>query len=246
MKAKSELQIDRVALMQGEVTSASSQLHHLSGPGRLIGCGNDPHILQPFLDAADKAAGPLLGLGFLDRLGDIGGDLDDDLRMQRDAHRMQAEGLDRPVEDDLAPLDGEAGLLEVARLDIARGVLIVDVHNKDVFRFAHDAPIVASRRNRETFSREIVFFEITRVPAGRRAFNSALTFRDVETMTGVTLVLLSVGLVLAALLHGARWVLHEVATRHARTARAPSSPPQARVRPVKLLVTGVPAALTSS
>jgi hypothetical protein len=43
-----------------------------------------------------------------------------------------------------------------------------------------------------------------------------------------------VGLVLAALLHGARWVLHEVATRHARTARAPSSPVPARLRPAGL------------
>jgi hypothetical protein len=43
-----------------------------------------------------------------------------------------------------------------------------------------------------------------------------------------------VGLVLAALLHGARWVLHEVATRHARSARAPSSPAQARLRPADI------------
>lgn len=34
---------------------------------------------------------------------------------------------------------------------------------------------------------------------------------------------LCVGLVLAALLHGARWVLHEVAARHARAARPRSS-----------------------
>jgi hypothetical protein len=35
---------------------------------------------------------------------------------------------------------------------------------------------------------------------------------------------LCVGLVLAALLHGARWVLREVATRRARITHAPSSP----------------------
>jgi hypothetical protein len=40
-----------------------------------------------------------------------------------------------------------------------------------------------------------------------------------------------VGLVLAALLHGARWVLREVATRHARTTRAPSPAVPARPRP---------------
>ena len=40
-----------------------------------------------------------------------------------------------------------------------------------------------------------------------------------------------VGLVLATLLHGARWVLREVATRHARPARPPSSPSVARSRP---------------
>lgn len=40
-----------------------------------------------------------------------------------------------------------------------------------------------------------------------------------------------VGLVLAALLHGARWVLHEVATRRARTTRAPSPAVPARPRP---------------
>src|ERR1700749_312732 len=43
-----------------------------------------------------------------------------------------------------------------------------------------------------------------------------------------------VGLVLAALLHGARWVLREVATRHARSARAPSSPLMARPRPAQI------------
>ena len=40
-----------------------------------------------------------------------------------------------------------------------------------------------------------------------------------------------VGLVLAALLHGARWVLREVASRHARTARPSSSPGVAQPRP---------------
>ena len=40
-----------------------------------------------------------------------------------------------------------------------------------------------------------------------------------------------VGLVLAALLHGARWVLREVAARHARPARPPSSPGVALPRP---------------
>jgi hypothetical protein len=42
---------------------------------------------------------------------------------------------------------------------------------------------------------------------------------------------LCVGLVLAALLHGARWVLHEVAARHVRAARAPSSPGVTPSRP---------------
>ncbi|HEX3979361.1 MAG TPA: hypothetical protein VHW96_24025, partial [Solirubrobacteraceae bacterium] len=42
---------------------------------------------------------------------------------------------------------------------------------------------------------------------------------------------LCVGLVLAALLHGARWVLREVAARHARTARPPTSPGLAQSRP---------------
>jgi hypothetical protein len=40
-----------------------------------------------------------------------------------------------------------------------------------------------------------------------------------------------VGLVLAALLHGARWVLHEVAARRARAPRAPSAPGRALPRP---------------
>jgi len=39
------------------------------------------------------------------------------------------------------------------------------------------------------------------------------------------------GLVLAALLHGARWVLHEVAARRARTPRAPASPGRCLPRP---------------
>lgn len=43
-----------------------------------------------------------------------------------------------------------------------------------------------------------------------------------------------VGLVLATLLHGARWVLREVATRRARTLSAPSSPAAARPRAVSL------------
>jgi hypothetical protein len=43
-----------------------------------------------------------------------------------------------------------------------------------------------------------------------------------------------VGLVLAALLHGARWVLREVAARHARTARAPRAPGVALTRPADL------------
>lgn len=42
---------------------------------------------------------------------------------------------------------------------------------------------------------------------------------------------LCIGLVLAALLHGARWVLHEVAARHARGARAPSPAGSALPRP---------------
>jgi hypothetical protein len=42
---------------------------------------------------------------------------------------------------------------------------------------------------------------------------------------------LCVGLVLAALLHGARWVLREVATRHAPITRSPSSPAAALPRP---------------
>jgi hypothetical protein len=43
-----------------------------------------------------------------------------------------------------------------------------------------------------------------------------------------------VGLVLATLLHGARWVLHEVAFRRARPTPAPSSPSPARPRPADL------------
>jgi hypothetical protein len=43
-----------------------------------------------------------------------------------------------------------------------------------------------------------------------------------------------VGLVLATLLHGARWVLHEVASRRRRTTTAPSSPGPARPRPADL------------
>lgn len=42
---------------------------------------------------------------------------------------------------------------------------------------------------------------------------------------------LCVGLVLAALLHGARWVLHEVASRRGRAAPSPSSPGVAPPRP---------------
>ncbi len=42
---------------------------------------------------------------------------------------------------------------------------------------------------------------------------------------------LCVGLVLATILHGARWVLREVATRSARTAPSPSSPPAALPHP---------------
>src|ERR1700742_3120265 len=43
-----------------------------------------------------------------------------------------------------------------------------------------------------------------------------------------------VGLVLAALLHGARWVLHEVATRRARPTPAPCTPGTARLRPAEI------------
>ncbi|HEY1565627.1 MAG TPA: hypothetical protein VGF68_01370 [Solirubrobacteraceae bacterium] len=43
-----------------------------------------------------------------------------------------------------------------------------------------------------------------------------------------------VGLVLAALLHGARWVLHEVASRRARARTASSSPGPPRPRPADL------------
>ena len=43
-----------------------------------------------------------------------------------------------------------------------------------------------------------------------------------------------VGLVLAAMLHGARWVLHEVAARRARASRAPSSFGRALPRPADL------------
>ena len=39
-----------------------------------------------------------------------------------------------------------------------------------------------------------------------------------------------VGLVLAALLHGARWMLHEVATRHARSVPSPGTRGVARLR----------------
>jgi hypothetical protein len=47
---------------------------------------------------------------------------------------------------------------------------------------------------------------------------------------------LCVGLVLATLLHGARWVLREVATRRARTLSAPSSPAATLARPAGLSV----------
>jgi hypothetical protein len=42
---------------------------------------------------------------------------------------------------------------------------------------------------------------------------------------------LCVGLVLAALLHGARWVLREVASRHGRGVPSPSSPARSLPRP---------------
>ncbi len=45
---------------------------------------------------------------------------------------------------------------------------------------------------------------------------------------------LCVGLVVAALLHGARWVLREVAARHARTAPAPTFPGLALPRPADI------------
>jgi hypothetical protein len=43
-----------------------------------------------------------------------------------------------------------------------------------------------------------------------------------------------VGLVLAAVLHGARWVLHEVAARHARAARRRCAPAAAHRRPADI------------
>jgi hypothetical protein len=43
-----------------------------------------------------------------------------------------------------------------------------------------------------------------------------------------------VGLVLAALLHGARWVLHEVAARHTRAARRRCAPAAAHRRPADI------------
>jgi hypothetical protein len=47
---------------------------------------------------------------------------------------------------------------------------------------------------------------------------------------------LCVGLVLAALLHGAQWVLRVVATRRARSVRSPSSPAGALPRPAGICV----------
>src|SRR5262249_38958997 len=87
--------------------------------------------------------------------------------------------------------DREAAGHEVARLHVALRVEVVDVEDERLFGVGHGAPWVASRRNSETFSREIVFFEITRVPAGMRALSSALTLSEVDKITGLTLVRLS-------------------------------------------------------
>src|SRR5262249_9973711 len=86
--------------------------------------------------------------------------------------------------------DLEAGLLQVTRLDIALRILIVDIQYGDLGGHVHGRArmLTASRRNRDTFSREIRFFEISRVPTGNRAFSSAFTASDVETTTGMMLV----------------------------------------------------------
>ena len=65
---------------------------------------------------------------------------------------------------------------QVARFDVTLGLLIVDIQDQDLRGRRHEAPceLVASRRNSETFSREIRFFEMTRVPTGRRALSSAI------------------------------------------------------------------------
>src|SRR5262249_24321071 len=86
---------------------------------------------------------------------------------------------------------GKSALLEVAALDVARGVLVVDVEDDDADLLAHDEPRVASRRKSETFSREIMFLAIRRVPGGSLARNSAFTVMEVDTMTGTMLVLWS-------------------------------------------------------
>ncbi len=68
----------------------------------------------------DRGAALLLLRRFVFRLGDVGGDRDDHFRMQGDADLVQAERLDRLVEDHLAAIDGEAGGGHAVR-DVAVG-----------------------------------------------------------------------------------------------------------------------------
>ena len=61
------------------------------------------------LDDRDVFAAGLL-VGFVLRAGDVDRHRDDDLGMQRDSRRVQAQRLDRLVQDHLAAVDGEAAL----------------------------------------------------------------------------------------------------------------------------------------
>src|ERR1700740_2309658 len=71
----------------------------LGGGTGLRRCGAGLFFL---LVAQPQWVDPLgLHFGFLGRLGNIGGDCHRYFRMKHDFHRMQAQILDRPVEDDL-------------------------------------------------------------------------------------------------------------------------------------------------
>src|SRR5512147_3243279 len=71
----------------------------LGGLGFLLGLGQGP--------GGDRLASGL-ALCLVRRAGDVDRDMGRDLGMKSDAKLMHAEHLDRPVEQNLAPLDGEA------------------------------------------------------------------------------------------------------------------------------------------
>ena len=68
---------------------------------------------------AQRIDPPGLHLGLFRRLGDIAGDGYRHLRMERYPHGMEAQGFDRPLEDDLASLYRETCLGDRLR-DVAR------------------------------------------------------------------------------------------------------------------------------